>query len=57
LFLQCGGEFLWAKNAGTAGVDYGYEIACDNDGNAYVTGVANINAQFETSACPPQACL
>jgi len=46
------GEFLWAKNAGTAGVDYGYEIACDNDGNAYVTGVANINAQFGNFSLP-----
>jgi len=40
------GDFLWARGAGTAGVDYGYEIACDNSGNSYVTGVASPGSQF-----------
>ncbi len=40
------GDFLWARGAGTAGVDYGYEIACDNNGNSYVTGVASPGSQF-----------
>ncbi len=46
------GDYLWSRKAGTSGVDYGYEIACDNDGNSYVTGVANASAQFGNFSLP-----
>lgn len=46
------GSFAWAKRAGTAGVEYGYEVACDAAGNAYVTGVASVGSQFENFILP-----
>jgi hypothetical protein len=33
-----GGNFLWAKSMGGSGIDIGYGIAMDNNGDAYVTG-------------------
>lgn len=46
------GDFLWARGAGTTGVDYGYEVACDNSGNSYVTGVASPGSQFGNFTLP-----
>ncbi|MDD4310114.1 MAG: T9SS type A sorting domain-containing protein [Candidatus Cloacimonetes bacterium] len=40
------GTFAWAKRGGSEGVEYGYEVACDNFGNAYVTGSAGSGSQF-----------
>ena len=40
------GNFLWARRAGMSGVEYGYKVACDNNGAAYVTGVAGSGSQF-----------
>ncbi len=34
------GNPLWAKNAGSEGVEYGFDIATDNSGNCFVTGVS-----------------
>jgi hypothetical protein len=46
------GNYLWAKRGGAEGVEYGYEVACDNVGNAYVTGVAGSGSQFGTFTLP-----
>ena len=46
LALDLAGDYLWSRRAGTAGVDYGYQVAADEDGNAYVTGVAGMGAIF-----------
>lgn len=43
---DAGGNFRWAKSAGTPGVEYGYKVACDNAGNAYVTGSAGAGSIF-----------
>lgn len=39
--LSSSGDWLWVRNAGSTYQDYGYDIAVDNIGNAYVTGKAN----------------
>ena len=46
------GTYLWSQRGGTAGVDYGYQVAADDAGNAYVTGVAGIGALFGPFAMP-----
>ncbi|MDY0152799.1 MAG: FlgD immunoglobulin-like domain containing protein, partial [Candidatus Cloacimonas sp.] len=43
---------LWAERAGSEGVEYGYEVACDIAGNAYVTGVAGTGSQFGNFILP-----
>jgi len=40
------GNLCWAKNAGTAAVDYGYKIGVDSAANCYVTGVADSACDF-----------
>ncbi len=35
---DAGGNFLWVKSMGGNSSDYGYDVAVDKDGNAYVTG-------------------
>ena len=40
------GNFRWARSAGSPGVEYGYKVACDNAGNAYVTGSAVVGSIF-----------
>jgi len=46
------GTFRWAKRAGTEGVEYGYKVACDNSGAAYVTGVAGAGTPFGSYILP-----
>lgn len=41
------GEALWARRAGTEGVEYGFDVASDNCGNCYVTGVSGNNTDHE----------
>lgn len=40
------GAFLWAVKAGSAGSDYGYAVACDSTGSAYLVGSIGGNATF-----------
>ncbi len=44
--LDFEGNLMWARRGGMEGVEYGYEVACDSVGNAYVTGVASFGSQF-----------
>jgi hypothetical protein len=44
--LDTQGNFIWSKRAGSTGVEYAYEVSADNDGNAYVTGVAGVGTPF-----------
>jgi len=44
--LDSGGTVQWAKSMGGASYDYGYDIAVDGDGNAYVSGSFNDTADF-----------
>lgn len=36
--LNTGGKLSWVRTAGGAGIDRGYAVAVDGDGNSYVTG-------------------
>ncbi len=36
--LDTNGNWIWAKSAGGSSSDYGYGVAMDNSGNAYLTG-------------------
>ena len=40
------GEVLWAVRAGSAGMDYGYALDADAEGNVYVTGCIDDDATF-----------
>jgi len=42
------GELLWARSAGSPGVEYGYKIANDEAGNSYVTGSAGQGVVFDS---------
>ncbi len=44
--LDSNGNWLWAKQTGGTGNDYGYGIAVDDNGNSYVTGCFEISATF-----------
>jgi hypothetical protein len=41
------GNYLWAKNVGSTGTDYGTKIAMDGSGNTYITGVFQGTADFD----------
>jgi len=44
--LDSSGNWLWAKNAGGTGTDWGNGIAVDASGNSYVTGYFQSTATF-----------
>lgn len=46
LTYNSSGELLWARRAGTVGVDYAYKVANDELGNTYITGSAGIGVDF-----------
>lgn len=41
------GNPLWARHAGTAGVEYGYKVDVSSNGYAYVTGHASPGSDFD----------
>ena len=47
LKLDTLGNFMWAKNMGGSGFDFGESISVDNMGNAHVTGVFSGTADFD----------
>lgn len=44
--LDVEGNLIWSRRAGHSGVDYGYQVAADETGNAYITGNASAGAVF-----------
>jgi len=44
--MDTDGNYFWAQRGGRESVEYGYEVACDDAGNAYVTGVASLGSVF-----------
>lgn len=45
--LDLNGNFVWAKQMGGAGSDYGSSLDTDNNGNVYLTGVFAATADFD----------
>lgn len=43
------GNWVWAKQCGGSGTDYGHGIALDNQNNLYITGTFSQNAIFGTT--------
>ena len=43
------GKVIWAKHAGSQDYDYGNDVAVDNNGNIYVTGVYSDSANFDSN--------
>lgn len=48
--LDNNGTWLWAKNGGGTGTDYGYGIAADNFGNCLITGYFSDTALFGSTS-------
>ncbi len=48
--LSPNGSFLWARNAGGEGWDYGRGITVDGDSNVYLTGLFESSADFGSTS-------
>ncbi|MDZ4121639.1 MAG: SBBP repeat-containing protein, partial [Candidatus Cloacimonadaceae bacterium] len=49
IYLACfstDGDALWVRKAGDIGVEYGFDVCTDNEGNPYITGVSGNNTIF-----------
>ncbi len=46
------GSFIWKRQAGSSGVEYGYKIDVDNAANVYVTGSATNGTDFSGTLMP-----
>jgi len=47
--IDYNGNWLWAKQAGGTGLDFGSSITVDDNGNSYVTGYFSYSATFGTT--------
>jgi len=47
--MDTNGNWLWARQAGSTGYDYGQGISLDNSGNCFVTGFYSGTASFGTT--------
>lgn len=45
--LDTEGDLLWARQAGSIGVEYGYKVSCDDAGNSFITGSAGNGSYFD----------
>lgn len=45
--LDANGQFIWAKNIGSVGDDYGNSIKIDSSGNVYTTGNFKNTVDFD----------
>lgn len=48
--LDANGDFAWGRAVGSAGYDYGYDIALDPSGAPYVAGAFDGNMDFDPGA-------
>jgi Beta-propeller repeat len=48
--LDVSGNFVWAKNMGGSGEEFGYGISVDASGNVYTTGTFKNTADFDPGA-------
>ncbi len=48
--LDSSGNFVWAKKMGDIGVDFGFFIAVDTDGNVHTTGYFTSTVDFDPGA-------
>lgn len=51
--LDASGNFIWAKQLGGTGIDYGFSIVADDFSNVYITGIFSDSIEFNpgTGTC------
>ncbi|HNX01359.1 MAG TPA: T9SS type A sorting domain-containing protein [Candidatus Cloacimonadota bacterium] len=47
LALNSEGDIVWKHQAGSSGIEYGYKVDTDYNGNSYITGVAGAGSDFD----------